>query len=70
MKKIKLIITALLRLVLLVVPGAAYLWWLWGSVTPIVAILAALGFETLWLFLFSFVLVAVSSWSKRKNSLT
>lgn len=68
MKKIKLVVTAILRLVLLVVPGAAYLWWIWGKVAALVTILAAVGLETLWLVAFSFGVVFVQTWRDRKKS--
>lgn len=67
MKKLKIIVAAILRGVLILSPGAAYLWWLWGKVAALVAILAAVGLETLWLIAFSFVVLFVQAWRDRKK---
>lgn len=67
MKKLKIIVAAIVRGALLLAPGAAYLWWIWGKVAALVAILAAVGLETLWLIAFSFVVVFVQTWRDRKK---
>ena len=51
MKKIKIIVSAILRGVVVLTPGATFLWWAWGKVSALFSILAAVGVETLWLFL-------------------
>lgn len=67
MKKLKIIVAAIIRGALILSPGAAYLWWLWGKVAASVAILAAVGLETLWLIAFSFIVLFVQAWRDRKK---
>lgn len=67
MKKLKIIVAAIVRGALLLAPGAAYLWCIWGTVAALVAILAAVGLETLWLIAFSFVVLFVQAWRDRKK---
>lgn len=59
MKKIKVIVAAILRGALIMAPGAAFLWWAWGKVPALFSILAAGGLESLYLLLFSIVILGV-----------
>ncbi len=59
MKKIKTIVAATLRGVVILAPCAAFLWWAWGKVSALFSILAAVGVEAIYLFLFAFVIVAI-----------
>lgn len=59
MKKIKVIVAAILRGALIMAPGAAFLWWAWGKATALFSILAAAGLESVWLLLFSIVILGV-----------
>ncbi len=61
MKKLKIIVGAILRGALLIGPGAAFGWWAWNKVPALFAILAAVGVETLFLFVFSFITVAAQA---------
>jgi len=61
MKKVKIIVGSILRGALLVAPGAAFGWWAWHKVMALIAILAAVGVETLFLFVFSFIAVAAQA---------
>lgn len=61
MKKVKIIVSAILRGALLVAPGVAFGWWAWNKAMALIAILAAVGVETLFLFVFSFITVAVQA---------
>lgn len=67
MKKIKIIVGAILRGALVVAPGIASAWWAWGKAPALIAILAAVGIEFLWLLVFSFFTVAVQTWRNRKK---
>lgn len=62
MKKVKIIVGALLRGALLLAPGAAFGWWAWPQTSALLAILAAVGVETLFLIIFSFISVAFQAW--------
>lgn len=53
MKKIKIIVGAILRGAIIVTPGSAFLWWAWSKVPTLFSILASIGVETLFLFLFA-----------------
>lgn len=68
MKKIKIIVAAILRGALLIAPGTAFAVWQWGKVSALINILAAVGLETLFLFVFAFVKVAFDVARKRSNS--
>lgn len=59
MKKIKIIVAAILRGVVILAPGAAFLWWAWGKVSALFSILATVGLESIYLLLFAFVVVAI-----------
>lgn len=59
MKKIKTIVAAILRGVIVLAPGASFLWWAWSKVAALFAILAALGAEAIYLFLFALIIVAI-----------
>lgn len=59
MKKVKIIVGAILRGALLIAPGAVFAWWAWDKAMALIAILAAVGAETLFLLVFSFFSVAV-----------
>ena len=61
MKKVKIIVGAIIRFALLVAPGAAMGWWAWSKAPALIAILAAVGVETLFLLVFSFITVAVQA---------
>lgn len=61
MKKVKVIVGAILRGALLFVPGALFGWWAWSKTAALIAILAAVGVETLFLFAFSFITVAIQA---------
>ena len=61
MKKVKIIVGAILRGALLVAPGVAFGWWAWNKAMALIAILAAVGVETLFLFVFSFITVAIKA---------
>ena len=60
MKKIKIFVAAVVRGALLLAPGAIFYFWQWGKVSALVNILAAVGLETLFLLVFSFVALAVA----------
>lgn len=59
MKKIKVIVAAILRGALIMAPGTAFLWWAWGKVPALFSILAATGLESVFLLLFSIVILGV-----------
>ena len=61
MKKVKIIVGAILRGALLVAPGVAFGWWACNKAMMLIAILAAVGVETLFLFVFSFITVAIKA---------
>ena len=67
MKKIKIIVAAILRGIILVTPGAASGWWFWGKAPALIAILAAVGVEFLWLLVFSFFTVAATEAKRRRK---
>lgn len=59
MKKVKIIVAAIVRGALLIAPGTAFAVWQWGKVSALVNILAAVGLETGFLLIFSFIVVAI-----------
>lgn len=59
MKKIKIIVSAILRGALLLTPGAAFSWWAWGKAPALISILATVGVEAVFLFIFAFIVVAI-----------
>ena len=59
MKKIKTIVAAILRGVVVLAPGATFLWWAWGKVSALFTILSSIGVESVYLFLFALVIVVV-----------
>lgn len=61
MKKLMIIIGAMLRFAFLVAPGAAFGWWAWGNASALIAVPAAIGVETLFLFVFSLIAVAIQA---------
>lgn len=61
MKKMKIIVSAILRAALLVAPGAAFGWWACTRTMALIAILAAVGAEILFLFVFSIIAIAVQA---------
>lgn len=67
MKKIKIIVGAILRSALVIAPGIASGWWFWGKAPALIAILAAVGVEFLWLLVFSFLTIAVQTWRNHKE---
>lgn len=67
MKKIKIIVGAILRGALVIAPGIASGWWFWGKAPALIAILAAVGVEFLWLIVYAFFTVALQTWRNRKT---
>lgn len=67
MKKVKIIVGAILRGTLIIAPGAAFAWWAWNKAMALIAILAAVGVETLFLVAFTFITVAVETARKVKQ---
>lgn len=67
MKKIRFIIAGIIRGTLVLLPGLLCLWWLWTKVAALVAILASIGLETLWLIVLSFVVLTVQAWREHKK---
>lgn len=70
MKKIKVIVAAILRGVIILLPGAAFLYWAWTKVPAMFSILATVGVETLYLLLFAFMVAlvkAVKDLKKKKS---
>ncbi len=65
MKKVKIIASAILRVALLLTPGVAFAVWQWAKVSALVNLLAAVGLETLFLFVFTFVTVMISAARQR-----
>lgn len=61
MKKVKIIVGAIIVFALLMAPGVAFGWWAWNKAMALIAILAAVGVETLFLFVFSFITVAIQA---------
>lgn len=59
MKKIKIIVSAILRGAILLTPGVAFSWWAWGKVPALISILASAGVEAVFLFIFAFIVVAI-----------
>lgn len=59
MKKIRIIVAAIVRGALLIAPGMAFAVWQWGKVSALINILAAVGLETAFLLVFSFIVVAI-----------
>ena len=59
MKKIKTIVAAILRGVVVLAPGATFLWWAWGKVSTLFAILASIGIETIYLLFFTLIIMAI-----------
>lgn len=69
MKKIKNIVSAILRGALVLAPGAVLLWWLWSKVAVSVAILAAFGLEMLWAIVITFILAVIEACHERRKKL-
>lgn len=65
MKKVKIIVGAILRGALLLAPGVAFGWWAYGKAMALIAALAAVGVEAFFLLVFSFITVAVQA--SRRN---
>lgn len=61
MKKIKIIVSAILRGSLLLTPGVAFSWWAWGKAPALISILASVGVEAVFLFIFAFIVVAIKA---------
>lgn len=66
MKKIKVIVAAILRGTLLIFPGVAFAAWQWGKAAAAVNLLAAVGVEVLFLCIFAFIAVAADVARKRR----
>ncbi len=58
MKKIRIIAAAIMRGALLITPGVAFALWQWAKVSALVNILASVGLECIFLFVFAFLKVA------------
>lgn len=70
MRKLRFVIAAVVRIVLLLVPGAAFLWWAWPRVPALFSVLAAVGVEAVWLLVFAYAAVAVSMarrWARHRK---
>lgn len=61
MKKIKIIVAAIFRGIILLAPGTTFFWWAWDKVAALFSILATVGIETIYLFLFAFIVVAIKA---------
>ena len=61
MKKIKIIVAAIIRGVVILTPGAAFAWWASGKVPALFSILATVGLESIYLFIFAFMVVALKA---------
>lgn len=70
MKKVKIIVAAVLRGIILIAPGTTFAWWAWGKVPALFSILATVGLETLYLFIYSFVVVSLKAAKDRKDKQT
>lgn len=55
MKKLRIFAAAVIRGALLLTPGVAFSIWQWHSTTALINILAAVGLETLFLLIFSYL---------------
>ncbi|MDE6277258.1 MAG: hypothetical protein K2M06_04035 [Muribaculaceae bacterium] len=67
MKKIKFIVAATVRGAMLISPGAAFAVWQWAKVPTFINILASVGVESLFLFVFAVVKTAVDITRKRSR---
>lgn len=61
MKKLKVLVGALLRGALLAAPGCLFGWWAWSLAPALIAVLAAMGLEVIFLSIYSFVVVAIQA---------
>lgn len=61
MKKVKFIVSAIFRNALLLAPGAVFGWWAWPKAAALIAILAAVGVETLSIIALSFIAVVIQA---------
>ena len=68
MKKVKIISGAILRSVLLLTPGIAFGWWAWNKAIALISIFAAVGLETVFLFVFSFITVTIQVWKEARDN--
>lgn len=71
MKKIKIIVAAILRGIIILSPGAAFLWWAWGKVPALFSVLASVGAEVIYLAVFalSAVLIKAAQDIKQKKEM-
>ena len=69
MKKLKVIAAAIVRGALILSPGVAYLWWQWGKVAAMVAILAAIGLEALCCIVIAFAALVIQVWRQQKTDM-
>ncbi len=67
MKKMKVIVGAIIRGALLLAPGAAFSWWAWGKAPSLISILATVGVEAVFLFIFAFIVVAIRAAKEMKE---
>lgn len=67
MKKIKVIVGAILRGALLLAPGVGAGFYFWGKAPAFIAILATLGLEAVVLFLWSIITVTVQTYRDEKK---
>ncbi|MDE6243764.1 MAG: hypothetical protein K2M14_07125 [Muribaculaceae bacterium] len=70
MNKIKIIVSAILRGALLLTPGAAFCWWAWSKAPAIISVLATVGTEAMFLFIYAFIVVAIRAAKDLKNKKT
>lgn len=68
MKKIKLILAAIIRATILIAPGVAFALWQWSKVPAFIDLLAAVGLEVIFLFVFAFFKVAIDVARKRTDT--
>lgn len=68
MRKLKTIAAAIVRAALLLSPGIGFAFWFWQMLDPIINILAAVGFETLFLLVFVFISVTIQAYKTEKTA--
>jgi membrane protein implicated in regulation of membrane protease activity len=66
MKKFSIIAAAVIRVALLLLPGLAFGWWACQNAMTIIAVLAAVGVETLFLVAFTLVVVTLQAYHNTK----
>jgi predicted RND superfamily exporter protein len=61
MKKLKLIMGAVMRAIILLAPGAVFLSWAWSKVPAWFSILASIGIESIYLMLFAITVTVIQA---------